>query len=311
MAKVLVTGGAGFIGSHVVDTLIDNGFEVVIVDNMVTGNKENLNPKAKLCEVDITSDELDKVFMEEKPDFVCHQAAQVNVRKSVEDPMFDAKTNVIGSINILECCKKHNVKKVVYASSGGARYGEPSKVPCDEKEEITPLCQYGITKHTVEHYIWLYNKLYGLPYVVLAYGNVYGPRQDPKGEAGVICIFLTLIFEGKDCKIFGDGDQTRDYVYVGDVARANLLALQKDIPGEDFNIGTGVPISVNDIVAKMKEITGKGNFVNVDEVPGEVRHIHLDISKAKEKLGWTPEFDFDKGLRETVKWFEGKLNKSS
>ncbi|MFA6461403.1 MAG: NAD-dependent epimerase/dehydratase family protein [Candidatus Woesearchaeota archaeon] len=297
MTKVLVTGGAGFIGSHIVDLLIRKGYSVVIVDNLSTGNKKNINSQAKFYLLDLTNlDLLRKVFIEEKPQFVYHVAAQVNVRKSVNDPIFDAKTNILGSINVLECCKEFKVEKIIYSSSGGACYGEPEYLPCDETHPVNPMCQYGITKHTVEHYLYLYHKLYGLNYVILRYANVFGPRQDPSGEAGVVSIFIEQIKSNKVCKIFGDGEQTRDYVYVEDVARANLLALEKMTISRMFNLGTGIPTSVNQIFFLLQELTHKGSKEHVSPVLGEIKDIHLDYSLAEKELGWKPTMGLKEGL---------------
>jgi len=307
--KILVTGGAGFIGSHIVDLLIEKGYEVVVVDNLVNGKKENVNSKARFIEADMNSPELIKIFEKEKPDTVCHQAAQVSVRKSIQDPIYDAKENIIGTINILNCCIKTKVKKFVYASSGGARYGEPVKLPCNESHPIKPLCPYGISKHTAEYYVEFYSKLHGLDYNILAYSNVYGPRQDPEGEAGVISIFMGKILNNEKCEIFGDGEQTRDYVYVGDVAEANLLALEKETKSKNFNIGTGKETSVNELFAKIKKVIGKGEAVHVDPIPGEVRRIYLDISLAEKELGWQPRVDLDKGLKQTAEWFKNEAEK--
>lgn len=302
--RILVTGGAGFIGSNVVDLLIEKGHEVIIVDNLVTGKKENINPKAKFYNADITDINLINIFKTEKPDAVCHQAAQINVRKSVKDPFYDATINIIGTINLLECSIKTPVKKFVYASSGGARYGEPIKLPCDENHPIKPLCPYGISKHTAEHYIELYNKLYDLDYNILAYSNVFGPRQDPAGEAGVISIFLNKIFDNKKCQIFGDGEQTRDYVFVKDVAQANLLALEKTTKSKNFNIGTEKETSVNELFKKIKNILRKGEAAHAAPVSGEVRRIYLNCSLAKKELGWQAKTDLDTGLKETINWFK-------
>ncbi|MBU0536065.1 MAG: NAD-dependent epimerase/dehydratase family protein, partial [Nanoarchaeota archaeon] len=246
--KVVVTGGAGFIGSHIVDILISKGYDVVVVDNLSTGKKDNINPKARFYEVDITNSPfLVKVFEKEKPDFVIHEAAQINVRKSVSEPVFDAITNIIGTIELLELCREHKVKKIVYAGSGGACYGEPEQIPCNELHPVNPICHYGVSKHAAEHYFFLYKYLYRIDYVILRYSNVYGPRQDPKGEAGVISIFLDKIKNQEKPNIFGDGEQTRDYVYVSDVARENLLALESQSQTSIFNIGTGRETSVNQL----------------------------------------------------------------
>lgn len=309
-AKVLVTGGAGFIGSNIVDLLIEKGYDVVVVDNLFTGSRENVNKKAKFCKADITKPELRGVFEKEKPDFVIHEAAQINVRKSVSEPIFDAKSNILGTINVLECCRESKVKKVLYSSSGGACYGEPEYMPCDEKHPVNPICHYGVSKHAAEHYFYLYNVLYGLDYVILRYSNVYGPRQDPKGEAGVISIFLEKVTNSQQPLIFGDGKQTRDYVFVKDVANANLLALEKDTKKAKiriFNIGTGKRTDVNEIFSLIKSATStKIDAKHVEPVPGEIRNICLDIKLAEKELGWKPKVDLKEGIKKTVEWFNTK-----
>lgn len=301
--KALVTGGAGFIASHVVDGLLADGYDVAVVDNLSTGYAENLNPRARFYEAGIGEPELEAVFDKEAPDVVVHHAAHILVRNSVADPVYDAKVNVLGSVNLLEQCRTHDVEKVVYASSGGACYGEADYLPADEKHPVNPLCPYGITKHTVEHYLWLYERLYGLDYAALRYGNVYGPRQDPAGEAGVIAIFLGKFLAGETPNINGDGEQTRDYVYVGDVAEANLLALQKKTKNKIFNIGTGTPTSVNDISALLQKLVPADiDPTHGPAVPGEVRDIHLDVSLAKKELGWKAKTTLEEGMKKTVEW---------
>lgn len=301
--KVLVTGGAGFIGSNIVDTLIKNGFDVVIVDDLSTGKKENLNPKAVFYNVDLNSPELRAVFEKEQPDLVCHHAAQINVRLSLENPGFDSKTNILGSIALLELCNEFNVKKVVYASSGGAIYGDPEYLPCDESHPINPISPYAVSKYAVELFLNYYHKVHGLNYCVLRYSNVYGPRQDPKGEAGVISIFMDRLLENKECKINGDGNQTRDFVFVKDVARANLLALNSDCEACAINIGFGKETSINELFEKIKDVVGSSaDAAHTDTIKGEVEKTYLKIDYAKEKLGWEPEYPLSKGLKETMRW---------
>lgn len=303
--KILVTGGAGFIGSHLVDGFIENGHEVIIVDDLMTGIMDNVNKKAKFYKCDITSKELENVFKENKDiDVVVHHAAHISIRNSLEKPIFDANINIIGSLNILELCKKYNVKKIVYASSGGAVYGEPEYLPCDEKHVINPISHYGVSKHTVEHYLWLYKYLYKIDYAILRYANIYGPRQDPRCEAGVISIFLENLLNGKECQIFGDGKQTRDFVYVKDVVEANLLALYKS---GLFNISSNTQTSVNEIYALLVEIMNiDSKPVYSDEVPGDLREIYLDYSSANKLLKWNPKDGIKEGLKETVEWFKNK-----
>ena len=303
--KILVTGGAGFIGSNVVDLYISEGHEVVVIDDLSTGRLSNLNPAAQFYKMDIRSSKIAEVFEKEKPDFVNHHAAQMDVRKSVQAPMFDSDVNILGSINLIENSVKHGVKRFIYISSGGAVYGEPEYLPCDEDHPINPICQYGVSKHTVEHYLFMYEKLYGLEYVVLRYPNVYGPRQDPKGEAGVVAIFTGQMLAGKEVMINGDGEQQRDYVYVGDCAQANLQALSSPNGSSIYNLGSGVGTSVNQIYLVLREITGYGlSHVNGPAKAGETRHIYLDASKANRELGWTQTISLEDGLRQTVKYFE-------
>jgi UDP-glucose 4-epimerase len=304
VVKVLVTGGAGFIGSHVVDAYLDSGYEVVVVDDLSTGRLSNLNPAATFYEMDIRSPQLSEVFEREQPDYVNHHAAQMDVRRSVADPLFDAEVNIQGSINLFECARKYGVKNLVYISSGGAVYGEPEYLPCDEDHPVKPICQYGASKHTVEHYLYIYQKLYGLNYVILRYANVYGPRQDPLGEAGVVAIFTGRMLSGKQVVINGDGRQERDFVYVADCARANLLALQDSNLNQAFNLGSGQGTSINQIFALLKDITQFPRAeVHGPAKLGETRRIFLDASRAKRELNWAPEIGLKEGLEKTVAYF--------
>ena len=303
--KILVTGGAGFIGSHVVDTFIANGHEVVVVDDLSTGRRSNLNPAATFYQIDIRSDQLGEVFEKEKPQVVDHHAAQMDVRRSVVDPLFDAEVNVLGSIKLIELARQHNVERFIYISTGGAVYGEPEYLPCDENHPINPICPYGASKHTVEHYLYMYHELYDLDYVVLRYPNVYGPRQDPHGEAGVVAIFTGLMLNGEPVIINGDGDQERDFVFVGDCARGNLLALTTENSNTIFNLGEGKPTTVNDVYRELKQITDYP--LSADHGPakvGETRRIYLDANKAAEKLNWQPSIGLNEGLTETVEYFK-------
>jgi len=302
--KTLVTGGAGFIGSNVVDKLIDFGHEVVVVDNLVTGKRGNLNPKAKFYEMDIRSEKLAEVFETEKPDYVHHHAAQIDVRKAIIDPVFDAKSNVLGSINLIELSKEYNIKKIIYASTGGAIYGEPEYLPADEHHPIKPLSPYGITKHVVEHYLYLYGVNYGLNYTILRYPNVYGPRQDPHGEAGVVAIFTERMLSSIQPAIFGDGEQTRDYVFVGDIAEANILAMDKG-NGEIYNVGSAAETTVNELFGTLKEIL---NFdmepIYAEKRVGEVYRICITNDKIERDFGWKPYTTLVDGLRKTVKYYQ-------
>lgn len=304
MAKILVTGGAGFIGSHVVDLFVSQGFEVVIVDDLSTGRTSNLNPAAKFYQIDIRSPRLREVFEAEKPDYVSHHAAQMDVRRSVAQPIFDADINILGSINLLETAKDFQVKRLVYISTGGAVYGEPESLPCDESHPINPICQYGASKHTVEHYLYMYHVNYGLKYTVLRYPNVFGPRQDPHGEAGVVAIFTGRMLAGEPITINGDGEQTRDFVYVGDCARANLLALTIDHEPGIYNLGWGRPTSINDISSVLVNITSYDLPIQYGPAKvGETRHIYLNASKIKRELGWEPTVTLEEGLEKTVEYF--------
>ncbi len=301
--KVLVTGGAGFIGSHVVDLFIERGDEVVVVDNLSTGRRINLNPAARLYEVDIRSPELEGVFETEKPDFVSHHAAQVDVRRSLTEAMLDAEINILGSLRVIELALKYAVKKFVYISTGGAVYGEPEYLPCDEEHPVNPICQYGVSKHAVEHYLYLYKELYGLDYVVLRYPNVYGPRQDPNGEAGVVAIFTGQMLQGMPVTINGDGDQERDFVYVGDCARANIMAMESDVTGI-YNLASGVGTTVNELAAILKDVTGyQLEPVHGPPKLGETYRIFLTAEKAGRVLGWEPNFSLRQGLEKTVEYF--------
>ena len=304
MAKIMVTGGAGFIGSHVVELFINKGFEVVIVDDLSTGRASNLNSSAKFYQMDIRDPKIRDVFSSERPDYISHHAAQMDVRRSVAQPIFDADVNILGSINLIECAKEFGAKHFIYVSTGGAVYGEPERVPCDESHPINPICQYGASKHTVEHYLYMYHANYGLNYTVLRYPNVYGPRQDPHGEAGVVAIFTGKMLVDQPITINGDGKQTRDFVYVSDCANANYLAVTKDHPSGIYNIGWGRPTSVNDI------FTGLAKIVSYSQPPshgpakvGETRHIYLDATKANQELGWFPTLSLDEGLEYTVAYF--------
>jgi len=303
--KILVTGGAGFIGSHVVDTFIANGYQVVIVDDLSTGRASNLNPAATFYKLDIRSPQLAEIFEKERPDVVDHHAAQMDVRRSVVDPLFDADVNIRGSINVIECARNFGVKRLVYISTGGAVYGEPEYLPCDENHPIKPICPYGASKHTVEHYLFMYEVMYGLKYTVIRYPNVYGPRQDPRGEAGVVAIFTGLMLTDKQANINGDGAQERDFVYVGDCARANLLAVTNTNGSGIYNLGTGQGTTVNEIFDSLKSITGYSlSAIHQPPKLGETRRIFLDASKAFRELGWAPTVKIEDGLRSTVEYFK-------
>ena len=303
--KILVTGGAGFIASHVVDLYIANGHEVVILDDLSTGCASNLNPSARFIHMDIRDPRVAEVFERERPAVVNHHAAQMDVRRSIVEPLFDAEVNILGSLNLLENARTHGVKHFVYISSGGAAYGEPKYLPCDEEHPVDPICQYGASKHTVEHYLYMYRVNYGLEYTVLRYPNVYGPRQDPKGEAGVVAIFTGQMLSGKPVTINGDGEQERDFVFVGDCARANLMAVTQPHPSGIYNLGSARGTSINQVFQALKEITNyPKEAVHGPAKLGETRKIYLDASKAKQELGWVPAVDLQNGMKQTVEYFQ-------
>lgn len=304
MKKILVTGGAGFIGSNLVDALIDEGHDVVVVDNLYSGKRENLNPKAKFYQIDICGQELERVFQKERPDIIDHHAAQIDLRKSVSDPIFDAQINILGSINVLSNCQKYKVKKVIFASTGGAIYGDASVLPTPEDYPAWPVSPYGIAKLTVEHYLYFYHYVYGLPFIALRYGNVYGPRQDPHGEAGVVAIFTQKMLKGEQPIINGDGLQTRDFVFVSDVVKANLAAVVSNYTGP-INIGTSKLININLIFNTLnKLIGGKAKEIHREVKKGEQKTSCLNINKAKQILGWEPKVELEEGLKKTVDYFK-------
>lgn len=311
--KILVTGGAGFIASHVADAYIAAGHDVAIVDDLSRGSRANVNPRARFYEGDVRDrDFLERVFSREQPEAVNHHAAQMDVRRGVREPIFDASVNILGSINLLELSVAHKVRRLVYISTAGAAYGEPKEMPVSEEYPINPITPYGISKHTVEHYLFTFRVLYGLDYVVLRYGNVYGPRQSSKGEAGVFAIFCEQMLAGVTPVIYGDGSKVRDYVYVEDVARANLLALQSG-DGEIFNIADGVPTTDYEVFAKVRDGLGiqklEPNYV--PKRPGEVDRIYLDVSKAKRLLGWEPSISLEEGSARTVRYFQQVASNAS
>lgn len=302
MAKILVTGGAGFIGSHIVDTYIAAGHDVAVIDDLSTGTRENLNPAASFHELDIRSDKVAEVFAAEKPEIVNHLAAHIDVRRSVEEPLFDADINIRGGLNILENCVKHGVKKVLFSSTGGAIYGVQKNLPASESANPEPECHYATSKLSFEHYLGLYNRLYKLDFTVLRFPNVYGPRQRPDGEAGVCSILAGLMLDGKTPTLFGHGTPLRDYIYVGDIARGNLLALEKG-SGQIINLGSGKGTSVLELFNVLKDALGfDQDPILADLRPGEVQESYITGDLAKEVLGWTPEMPLETGLRETAEY---------
>ena len=301
---ILITGGAGFIGSHLADKLIKQGYKVVVIDNLSTGRKENLNSEAKFYKIDIQSLKVAQIFQKEKPDIIFHLAAQIDVRKSVKNPTKDAKINILGTLNLLENCKKFGIKKFIFASTGGAIYGEANIIPTPETYSELPLSPYGIAKLTIEKYLNYYHRVFDLPFVALRYGNVYGPRQNSKGEAGVIAIFCDKMLKKKQLIINGNGRQTRDYVFIDDVVKANILALKKNKNGI-FNIGTAKETDVNTIFRELKKLTGlKCKKVHSLQKSGEQKQSCFDFSKAKKELNWQPKYGLDEGLKKTLNFFK-------
>ncbi|MCS7234923.1 MAG: GDP-mannose 4,6-dehydratase [Armatimonadota bacterium] len=301
--RVLVTGGAGFIGSHVVAALRQAGHRVAVVDTLEGGRAQFVPPGVPLYRVDVASPQLEEVFQQERPEVVCHHAAQASVAVSVRDPLHDARVNVLGTLQLLECCVRYGVGRVLFASTGGAIYGEPEVVPVSENHPARPLSPYGVHKLCAEHHLAVYGRLHGLRWVSLRYGNVYGPRQDPYGEAGVVAIFCVAMLHGRQPVIFGDGLHTRDYVYVEDVARANRLALEADAAGV-FNVGTGVETSTRRIFDLLRQATGyEGEPRYGPPRPGDVRRIALDCTRAEQVLGWRPRVPLEEGIARTVAWF--------
>lgn len=304
--KVLVTGGAGFIGSHIVDAYINSGHQVIIFDNLSTGVKENLNPKAKFFHVDICSDEAIKLFVKEKPKILNHHAAQIRVDLATKDPVMDVTVNTLSVIRFMEAAKSHKfLKKVIFASTGGAMYGE-KPVPHSEKITPQPVSPYGISKRAAELYLHYYYHTYNIPYIALRYSNVYGPRQNPHGEAGVVSIFCESILSGKHPTINGDGTQTRDYVFVKDVVNANMLVTKKEIIGF-YNIGTSVETDVNTIYKLVSQnLNYPKTATHGPPRPGEQQKSSLDFSLATKKLSWQPKTKLYDGIRQTVNFFKQK-----
>ena len=302
--KLLVTGGAGFIGSQVADALIEKGHDVVIIDNLLMGKVENMPSKSKFYLLDIRAKEIGRVFELEKFDAVFHLAAQMDVRKSVEDPMFDADVNVNGTLNILQNCVRYGTKKVVFSSTGGAVYGEQEVFPCEENHPTKPISPYGITKLCVEKYLFYFANEFKLRYVILRYSNVFGPRQNPHGEAGVVAIFASRLLSGGQPVINGDGKQTRDYVYVSDVVQANLKALEVS-DNDIVNIGTGIETDVNRIFNLINQFTGgRAKEIHGPAKPGEQKRSVISYKRAKIKMGWSPKVGLEEGLKRTVEFFK-------
>ena len=305
--RILITGGAGFIGSNVADEYIKAGHDVVIIDDLSTGNEKNINPKARFYKTSICGLSVENIFKEFKPEIINHHAAQMDVRRSVSDPVFDANINIIGMLNLLENSKKYGVKKFIFASTGGAIYGEQERFPADEEHPVRPLSPYGVSKLAGEKYLFYYKVNFGIDYCILRYSNVYGPRQNPHGEAGVVAIFIQKMLKKEQPIINGDGKQTRDFVFVKDAASANLKALSFN-DSDIFNIGTGEETDINYIFNELCRITE----IDCKEVHGPAKHGEqmrsvIDPGKAKSLLDWEPKVLLNDGLKEAVEYFKSRL----
>ncbi|WP_328597370.1 SDR family oxidoreductase [Heliobacterium mobile] len=300
---MLVTGGAGFIGSHLVDLLIGRGDDVIIVDNLSTGKEENIHPQARFFLMDVTQPEIREVVRRERPDGIVHLAAQVDIQVSLRDPLCDAQVNILGTLNVLEACRESAVNRVIVASSA-AVYGDPLRLPIDEDHPLDPANCYGVSKHTPEHYLQVYRRLFGITGVALRFANVYGPRQDANGEGGVVAIFCDRLGRGEAPSIFGDGEQTRDFVYVGDVAEAIVAVLEADterISESVYNVGTSHPLTVNELFRTLCEATGAQlNPRYLPPRPGDILHSYLDNRRLYEALGWVPRTALRAGLEQTM-----------
>ncbi len=303
--KVLITGGAGFIGSNVADGLLEKNYKVIIVDNLSNGKKENIPQGAKFYRCDIRDKKLYDIFKAEKPAVIIHNAAQLSVRVSVEDPLMDADINIIGGLNVINACRIYNVEKIIFASSGGTVYGEQKYFPADEKHPTHPISPYGAAKLATENYLYYFYNAYGLKYISLRYANIYGPRQDPYGEAGVVAIFSSKMIKGESAVINGDGLQTRDYVYVGDAVDANLRAIESGFVGP-LNIGTGRETTVVRLFNILKKVSGKDSIKEAHgpSREGEQRRSQLSSELAGKMLGWQPKVSIEEGLKLTYHWFK-------
>ena len=308
--RIMVTGGAGFIASHVAQAYVEAGHEVLVLDNLSSGKKENVPEGARFVFGDAGSETAVEAIRTFRPEVLCHHAAQINVRRSVADPVFDAKENIVSTLVLLEAAREHGVRKVIFSSSGGAGYGEQEYFPADEKHPLKPVSPYGVAKVSVELYLQYYRIQYGLEYTALRYSNVYGPRQDPHGEAGVVAIFCERLLTGQAALINGDGSQTRDYVYVGDVVRANLAALTRG-DGLSVNIGTGIETDVNTLFRALRDLSGsRQEEIHGPAMPGEQRRSVIENGMAFNELGWYPDISLDEGLALTLAYFRDKVKSS-
>ncbi len=304
--NIIVTGGAGFIGSHITDSYIELGHNVLVIDNLSNGFKKYVNPKAEFSQFDIRDEKINAVIKKFKPEVINHHAAQIDLRKSITNPGFDADVNVLGTINLFECALKNKISKIIFPSSGGSVYGEHKYFPADEEHPVCPFSPYGINKLMIEYYLYYYNYVHGLNYTVLRYANAYGPRQNSKGESGVVSIFAGKVLNGKNPLINGDGNQTRDYVYVKDIVNANVLALN-DKSSSVYNIGTSVETTVNYIYNKINEYAGTGFEPQHGQAKaGEQKRSVLSCEKIKKALGWEPEVNIEQGLKLTFDYFKQK-----
>lgn len=306
--KILVTGGAGFIASHIVDAYIGSGHNVVIVDDLSSGRRENINPQAKFVQLDIREKALEDVFKEGEFDVVNHHAAQMDVRKSVADPQYDASINVVGGLNVFENARKHGVRKIIFSSTGGAIYGEQDYFPADEAHPLRPLSPYGITKLCTEKYLFYYKEVHGIDHVILRYANIYGPRQNPHGEAGVVAIFASRMIRREQPVINGDGKQTRDYTFVGDVVKANVAALSYK-GSQIFNVGTSVEHDVNYLFVNLRKHLNPTCPENHGPAKlGEQMRSVISYARIQKELGWLPSVPLEEGLGITAEYFKKTTN---
>ena len=303
--RLLVTGGAGFIGSHTVDALVERSHDVSVLDDLSTGKRELINPAANFYQADLRdARRLAEIIAQERPEVIYHLAAQMDVRRSVAEPAFDAQVNLVGMLNLIEAARSRGLRRVIIASSGGAIYGEQESFPCEESHPCRPISPYGVAKLATERYLFFYEHEYGIPYTALRYANVYGPRQDPHGEAGVVAIFCNRLLKGEPCTIYGDGQQTRDYVYVGDVVAANLAALEHEALGA-FNVGTGIETDVNQLYGELARLASStAQPVYAPPRAGEQRRSVISAARAQRELNWRPGAALADGLAATFKYFE-------